>query len=82
MALIGFIEQLLAASPPLYLTPFLREAVTKVFKHMCGELLGNQVEVSRRVAYFLQNYTLRCNYIALEEPIGKVVKQSLMCGGE
>ena len=49
-------EILLSSSPPLYLTPFLKPAVTAVFKRVCEELLGDQVEVSKRAAYFMQDY--------------------------
>lgn len=73
-------ENLLAASPPLYLTPFLRGAVRKVFEKVCRELLGSQLVVSKRAAYFLQNYYLRSNYIAMDEEIGQIVKRALTEG--
>ena len=41
VALIGFIENLLAASPPLYLTPFLKPVALQLFKRICRELLGH-----------------------------------------
>lgn len=73
-------EILLSSSPPLYLTPFLKPAVTAVFKRVCKELLGDQVEVSKRAAYFMQDYYLRCNYIAMDEAIGTLVKVTLTKG--
>lgn len=75
-------EILLSSSPPLYLTPFLKPAVTAVFKRVCEELLGDQVEVSKRAAYFIQDYYLRCNYIAMDEAIGTLVKVTLTKGSE
>ena len=73
-------ENLLAASPPLYLTPFLRGTVRKVFEKVCRELLGSQLVVSKRAAYFLQNYYLRSNYIAIDEEIAQTVKRALTEG--
>ena len=75
-------EILLSSSPPLYLTPFLKPAVTAVFRRVCEELLGDQVEVSKRAAYFIQDYYLRCNYIAMDEAIGTLVKVTLTKGSE
>ena len=81
-------EILLSSSPPLYLTPFLKPAVTAVFKRVCEELLGDQVEGLARelggygAAYFMQDYYLRCNYIAMDEAIGTLVKVTLTKGSE
>ena len=36
--------------------------------------------VSKRAAYFLQNYYLRSNYIAMDEEIGQIVKRALTEG--
>ena len=80
VALIGFIENLLAASPPLYLTPFLKPVALQLFKRICRELLGSQLEISKRAAYFLQNYYIRNNYIAMDESISDVVKRTLTKG--
>ncbi|KAM7454312.1 hypothetical protein BLSTO_04932 [Blastocystis sp. subtype 1] len=80
IALIGFLEILLSSSPPLYLTPFLKPVVTRVFRRVCEELLGDQVEISKRAAYFMQDYYLRCNYIAIDEAIGTLVKVALTKG--
>ena len=75
-------EILLSSSPPLYLTPFLKPAVTAVFKRVCEELLGDQVEVSKRAANFMQDYYLRCNYIAMDEAIGTLVKVTQTKGSD
>ena len=80
VALSGFIENLLAASPPLYLTPFLKPVALQLFKRICRELLGSQLEISKRAAYFLQNYYIRNNYIAMDESISDVVKRTLTKG--
>ena len=73
-------ENLLSSSPPLSLTPFLKDIVLRLFKKICQELLGSQVEISKRCAYFLQNYYLRSNYIAVDERIIAVVKSTLEKG--
>lgn len=80
--MIQFIENLLSSSPPLYLTPFLKDIVLKVFSKICQELLGSQVEISKRCAYFLQNYYLRSNYIAVDQNIVMVVKTALEKGSK
>ena len=77
MSFIDFLENLLASSPPLNLTPFLRDIVRKVFEKVCRELPGSQMVVSKRAAYFLQNYYLRSNYIAIEDAILTIVKKTL-----
>lgn len=73
-------ELLLSSSPPLYLTPFLKPVVTAVFRRVCDELLRDQVEISKRAAYFMQDYYLRCNYIAIDDAIGTLVKVALTKG--
>ena len=80
LSLITFLEQLLSASPPLYLTPFLVPITIRLFKQLCAELLGSQVEISKRVAYFLQNYYILNNYIAMDEQISTIVKVALTKG--
>lgn len=82
IGLIQFLENLLSSSPPLYLTPFLKDVVHKLFKKVCDELLGSQVEISKRCAYFLQNYYLRANYIAVDQGIVMTVKNALEKGSK
>ena len=77
MSFIDLLENLMASSPPLNLTPFLRDIARKVFKKVCRELLGSHLVVSKRAAYFLQNYYFRSNYIAMEDAILTTVKKTL-----
>ena len=80
--MIGFLETILSSSPPLYLTPYLKPIVLKVFKRICEELLGDHLEISKRAAYFVQDYYLRCNYIAMDDNIATVVKEALTKGSK
>ena len=77
VSFIDLLENLLASSPPLNLTPFLRDIARKVFKKVCHELLGSHLVVSKRATYFLQNYYLRSNYIAMDDVILTTVKKTL-----